>query len=84
MIVYGGSGLLCNVWAETEEQKGYWRKKVIELHKKTLNSGKLCPELIIIDAQQKKAASTYDKDQFCFEDDFEVDQSDSVDFPDFD
>lgn len=60
------------------------RKKVIELHKKTLNSGKLCPELIIIDAQQKKAASTYDKDQFCFEDDFEVDQSDSVDFPDFD
>ena len=33
MIVYGGSGLLCNVWAETEEQKGYWRKKVIESNK---------------------------------------------------
>lgn len=38
------------------------RKTLIEAHKKDLESGIKCPELVIIDAMPKKAASTYDID----------------------
>lgn len=35
------------------------RERLIELHDNAIQSGSPCPELIIIDAQRKKAASTY-------------------------
>ena len=35
------------------------RKALIELHDYTAQSGTPCPDLVIIDAQSKKAASTY-------------------------
>ncbi|MBQ1735274.1 MAG: hypothetical protein II038_10400 [Lachnospiraceae bacterium] len=38
------------------------RKALLDLHERTRQSGASCPELIIIDAQRKKAASTYDID----------------------
>lgn len=64
------------------------RKTLIEAHKKDLESGIKCPELVIIDAMEKKAASTYDNDlsevsfENCPEMDFDIDMANfpSVDF----
>ncbi len=36
------------------------RKSIVNLHKKLVQTGKPCPELIIIDARPKSAASTFD------------------------
>ena len=55
-------------------------KKIIELYKKTKRSGKLCPELIIIDSFEKKSASVYDGEDDWMIDfepaDFEIEEMD--------
>ena len=64
------------------------RKTLIKAHKKDLESGIKCPELVIIDAMPKKAASTYDIDlpDISFEDfpeinfDINLDDNPSFDF----
>lgn len=38
-------------------------KTIKTLHKKNLFEGRVCPELVIIDARPKKAASTYSKNE---------------------
>ncbi len=51
------------------------RNTLIEAHKKDIESGIKCPELVIIDAMRKKAASTYDIElpDISFEDFPEID-----------
>lgn len=40
------------------------RKSIVSLHRKLVQTGKPCPELIIIDARPKKAASTFNDDSW--------------------
>lgn len=46
------------------------RKSLIERHKKDKRKGVKCPELVIIDARPRSAASTFDMDDFNFDMDF--------------
>ena len=60
------------------------RKKAIAmLHKKYQSSGKPCPELVIIDARKKSAASTFEIDDDLSEIDLDVDSLKDIDFEDF-
>ena len=54
-------------------------KTIKTLHRKNQIEGKACPELVIIDARQKKAASTYSADENSSEVEF-----DFGDFPEID
>ena len=38
------------------------RKNIMELHQNSIQLGKVCPELFIIDARPKNAATTYDSE----------------------
>ena len=59
------------------------RKKAIAmLHKKYQSSGKPCPELVIIDARKKSAASTFEIDDDLGEIDLDVNSLKDIDFED--
>lgn len=56
------------------------RKKAIAmLHKKHQSSGKPCPELVIIDARKKSAASTFEIDYDLDEIDLDADSLKDID-----
>lgn len=58
------------------------RSRVIELYESTRRAGKLTPDLIIIDARQQNAASTFDGHER--EADLSAQQQTTIEVPDFD
>ena len=59
-------------------------KTIKALHRKNEIDGKLCPELMIIDARAKKAASTFQKDEILQDFDLEDIEFDFGDMQDID
>ena len=55
------------------------RKKIIERHKKDVNAGIKCPDLVVIDARKRVAASTFNTNSFNL-DDIDFRNIDIIDF----